>query len=69
MFPRNESNLDRGARVVVGGGLLACAVRGRGLMHVRSLRALSGLVGVVLLATAATGSCPLYRALGIDTAN
>jgi hypothetical protein len=31
MFPGNEGKLDRAARVVLGGGLLACAVAGRGI--------------------------------------
>ena len=67
MFPRNERKMDRAARAVLGGGLLTCSIMGRGIMGTGALRALSGLVGTVLLATAATGSCPLYRLMGIDT--
>ena len=67
MFERNESALDRVARLVVGGGLVAVSLAGLGLASARPLGILFGLVGGVLLFTAATGSCLLYRLVGVNT--
>lgn len=62
LFPRNEGTVDRVARVVGGLGLLSLLavgpVPGWGLV---------GLLGVVLLGTAALGSCPLYTLFGVST--
>lgn len=59
----NTHNLDRAARVLLGLGLLSLLavgpVPGWGLI---------GLLGLVLLGTAAVGFCPIYRVLGISTA-
>jgi hypothetical protein len=68
MFEKNESGLDRVVRVVVGGGLLIGALTTFGLGSAKPLGILFGLVGVVLLFTAATGSCLLYRLFGMNTA-
>jgi uncharacterized membrane protein len=68
MFEKNESGLDRIVRTVVGGGLLVSALTTFGLGATRPAGVVLGLVGVVLLFTAATGSCPLYRLLGTGTA-
>jgi uncharacterized membrane protein len=61
---RNESTTDRIIRAVaglaVGAGALAVgigSVLGIGLL----------VIGAVLLVTAATGFCPIYRALGMST--
>jgi uncharacterized membrane protein len=65
---KNEGALDRGARALIGGGLLACSIRRLGVASGRPLGILSAVIGAGLLVTAATtGCCPLYRALGIDT--
>ena len=64
MFPRNEGAVDRMARAILGAGLFALAA---GLKARRPLGLGAGLVGTVLLFTAATGSCQLYRPLGFDT--
>jgi uncharacterized membrane protein len=68
MFQRNESTLDRVVRVVVGGGLLAVSFAALGLASAKPLGIVFGVVGAVLLFTAATGSCLLYRLVGVNTA-
>lgn len=57
----NMSNLDRGLRAVAGLVLVGWALLSDHPLH------WWGLVGVVLLATAAVGFCPLYRSLGLST--
>ena len=59
ILARNLGTADRVIRAVVGLGLLALTVAGP--------HSLWGLVGIVPLATAALGSCPLYSVLGIRT--
>jgi hypothetical protein len=56
---RNEGNLDRALRAIVGIGLIGATLAG----------AIGpwGWIGVVPLATAAVGWCPLYSMLGINT--
>jgi uncharacterized membrane protein len=68
MFQKNESGLDRVVRTVVGGGLVISALTTFGLAWTKPLGILFGLVGVVLLFTAATGSCLIYSVLGVRTA-
>jgi uncharacterized membrane protein len=67
MFGQNESRADRIARAVAGAGLLACSIRrltrGRG----KTLAVFGALTGATLLFTAATGSFPIYSALGVST--
>jgi hypothetical protein len=62
LFPKNEHNIERGVRVVLGLGLFGLLaigpVPGWGLL---------GLIGVVPLATGVIGSCPLYTLLGVST--
>ena len=55
----NEGSVDRVVRIVIGVALLALVFVGP--------KTLWGLVGLVPLATAAIGLCPLYRVLGIST--
>ena len=59
LLPRNESNLDRAIRIVLGIVLLSLIFVGP--------QTLWGLVGIVPLATGIAGSCPLYRLLGLST--
>ncbi len=66
MFPRNEGVTDRVARAVLGAGLIGLSL-GVGVVSRKPLGLGAALVGAVLLFTAATGSCQLYRPLGIDT--
>jgi len=65
MLTRNESPLDRGVRAVVGAALVVTSVAGLGLTT--PLGIVAAIVGAVLLFTAATGFCLLYRLFGIDT--
>jgi hypothetical protein len=62
LMPANVHTVDRGVRVVLGLGLgsllFVGPVPGWGLV---------GLVGLILLGTAAVGSCPIYTALGLST--
>jgi len=69
MFEKNESTTDRVVRSVVGGGLLITSFASLGVTSARTLGVLSALIGAVLLFTAATDSCLLYRLVGINTAN
>ncbi len=59
LLPRNEHNIERALRVVLGLGLLSLIFVGPKTMW--------GLVGIVPLATGLIGSCPLYTLLGINT--
>ncbi|RME26138.1 MAG: DUF2892 domain-containing protein [Deltaproteobacteria bacterium] len=64
LLPTNEGSADRIVRAVLGVALLSLLVIGPvpgwGLI---------GLLGLVLLFTAAVGSCPIYTLLGISTRN
>ncbi len=63
MFTKNEAPLDRGIRAVVGVlALIAGFTMLSGLWQI-----IAGVVGLVLLVTAAIGICPLYSVLGIST--
>jgi Protein of unknown function (DUF2892) len=59
LMKNNEAGWDRGARVVLGLGLLSLTVVGP--------QSLLGLVGLVPLATGLVGFCPLYRLFGVST--
>lgn len=68
MLTKNESTIDRVVRGVLGAGLLVAAFAGLGMTSAQPLGIVAALIGVVLLFTAATGSCLLYRLFGMDTA-
>ena len=55
----NIGDIDRIARVVVGGALL--------MLFFFGPRSALGLLGLIPIATAAVGYCPLYKMLGIST--
>lgn len=55
----NVGTVDRVLRVLIGLGLLSLIFFGP--------KTLWGLVGLVPLATAAAGFCPLYRLVGLST--
>jgi hypothetical protein len=59
LLPNNLGSADRAIRVVVGLGVLALAFLGP--------RTPWGYLGLVPLATAFMGSCPLYTILGVST--
>ena len=61
---RNESNTDRILRAIVGGALLIAWIAG---WLSGALAVVLGIVGLVLVATAIVGFCPLYRVFGIST--
>jgi hypothetical protein len=63
MWNQNENMLDRGIRGVVGVALLGGAIFGLAGIW----QWVVGLIGLILLATAATGICPGYKVLGIRT--
>ena len=67
MFAKNESALDRVVRTALGGGLLIVSATSLGVTSGKPLGIVAAAVGAILLFTAATGSCLLYRAVGIDT--
>jgi hypothetical protein len=56
---KNEGNVDRIIRVIVGLGLLSLVVVGP--------QTLWGLVGLVPLLTGIFGFCPAYKLLGLNT--
>ena len=59
----NEGSLDRGIRAVVGAlALIAGFTMLSGVWQI-----VAGVVGLVLLVTAAIGICPLYSVLRINT--
>lgn len=63
MFAKNMGQTDRMIRAVVGVVLLILAFAALG----GTLAWIAGIVGAVMLGTAAMGSCPPYALLGINT--
>lgn len=63
MFAKNMGNADRAIRAIVGIVLLILAFTSLA----GTWAWVAGIVGAVLLATAAMGSCPPYALLGINT--
>ena len=59
LFVRNEHNVERAIRVIIGIVLLSLVFVGP--------KTLWGLIGIVPLATGLAGTCPLYTLLGINT--
>lgn len=59
MFKNNVGTIDRVVRLAVGLGLLAIVFVGP--------KTPFGWLGLIPLATAAFGTCPLYSVLGINT--
>lgn len=58
MFTKNVGSIDKTLRIVIGAALILGALMGYGLWM---------WIGVIPLATALMGSCPLYTILGIRT--
>lgn len=58
---QNVGSVDRVIRIILGLALLAFYFLGEGSMR------WIGLIGIIPLATAALGTCPLYSILGIST--
>ena len=59
LLPTNVHTFERGARVIVGLGLLSMVFLGPHTPW--------GWLGVVPLATGLLGSCPLYTVFGLST--
>jgi uncharacterized membrane protein len=68
MLAKNESAVDRIVRLVVGGGLLVVSLTSFGLASAKPLGIVLAVLGAILLFTAATGSCLLYKLFGFNTA-
>ena len=62
IMTRNVGSIDRVVRIVLGLGLLVAGVASTG-----SIRLVELIAGVVLLFTAASGFCLLYRLFGISS--
>ena len=67
MFRRNESAVDRIVRLVVGAGLVIVSLTSFGLASGKLLGVVLAAIGAILLFTAATGTCLLYKLFGLDT--
>ncbi len=65
----NVGSMDRQIRTAAGAvaGLLSIAILAGALALPDTVAAVLGLVAVVMLGTAATGTCGLYSLLGVDT--
>ncbi|MDZ4719071.1 MAG: DUF2892 domain-containing protein [Roseiflexaceae bacterium] len=64
MFPKNEGSLDRDLRIALGVVLAIVAV-----FYLQGLFAVVfGILSLVLLVTSAIGFCPIYKVIGINTA-
>jgi hypothetical protein len=60
----NVGRLDRMARLAAGIALVAVALLG---VVVAPIGIIAGVIGTILLATGATGFCPLYALFGAST--
>lgn len=65
----NVGSMDRQVRTAVGAiaGLFSLGILGDILALPETLAAVLGIVAIVMLGTAATGTCGLYSVLGVDT--
>lgn len=59
IFPRNEHNVERVVRVILGVVVLSLAFVGP--------KTPWGYLGIIPIATGLLGSCPLYTLLGVST--
>ncbi len=64
---RNASPADRIVRAVLGTALVGLSIWGLGVAGGSVLGIVSAALGGVLLVTAATGFCPLYKLFGIKS--
>lgn len=62
MFTKNEGNLDRALRVILGLALLIAY-----FTHADASYRWAYLIGIVPLATGLLGSCPIYSIFGLRT--
>lgn len=59
LLPRNEHNIERALRILVGLAVLTLVFVGP--------KSLWGLIGIIPLFTGLMGSCPAYTLLGVST--
>lgn len=64
---KNVGGADRAVRMVIGIAALVLAFTMLGVMEGAVLGIVAAVVGVVMLATAALGMCPLYLPLKLST--
>jgi hypothetical protein len=66
---RNVGSVDQTVRTAVGaaGGIASIAILAEVVSLPTVLSPVLGIVAVVMLATAAMGTCPIYSALGVDS--
>ena len=62
MFTRNEGNLDRALRIILGVALLAGF-----FLNTEAPWRMAYLIGIIPLATGLLGNCPIYSLLGLNT--
>ena len=67
MFKRNESGVDRVIRLLGGAALIAVSATSFGLADGKPLGIVLAAIGAILVFTAATGACLLYKPFGIST--
>jgi uncharacterized membrane protein len=67
MFKRNESGVDRVIRLIAGAALLVVSLTSFGLASGKVLGIVLAVIGAILVFTAATGACLLYKPFGIST--
>lgn len=67
MFERNLSTTDRIIRAGLGTFLIGAAMRPFAARRRPLIAGMLSALGAVLLFTAATGSCLIYRAVGVST--
>jgi hypothetical protein len=65
----NVGSMDRSVRTLIGAvaGLLSLAVLANSVSLPDIASPVFGLVAIIMLGTAATGTCGLYSVLGVDT--
>lgn len=66
---RNVGSMDRKLRTVIGAvaGVLSLAILANAVSLPEVASPVLGVVALVMLTTAATGTCGLYSLLGVDT--
>lgn len=66
---QNVGSLDKNVRIAVGAvaGIVSLAVLGGQVDLPEIVSPVLGIVAVMILGTAVTGTCGLYSVLGIDT--
>jgi hypothetical protein len=66
---KNVGSVDRKARTLVGAvaGLLSLAILAEAVSLPEIASPVLGVVAIMMLGTAATGTCGLYSLLGVDT--